>query len=446
MNLLKAFQNNWRQKVFGNSQQPVLLACSGGRDSMALAHLMLLSKIEFALAHCNFQLRGNESDGDEQFVKSFATTHNIPFFNAHFNTQTISTESKKGIQETARNLRYEWLEMIRKEHGFSFIATAHHANDNVETLLINLFKGTGLAGLHGIKEVNGNIIRPMLFAPRADINDFVSTHQISYREDSSNSSEKYLRNDVRLNIIPSIEKTFPNAVLQMNASIQRFAQAEILYQKSVEKQLSKLLQMRGNDVYIPLLKLLKTEACEAIFYELFSKYGFSSAQIPAVLQLAEAESGKWMESDAFRLIKDRACLIITQKKKEESSFHLIEDFTEEIVTLEGVFSFKKEDKRASILEEKNIALVDADKLEPPLILRRWRMGDYFYPFGMGMKKKKLAKFFVDQKIPIHEKEKIWVLESNKHIVWVAGHRLDERFKVRDTSKNILNISFVSDTN
>lgn len=440
MDLLKEFNNNWNSQQFGKTQKSVLLACSGGSDSMVLAHLFYQSRIDFSIAHCNFQLRGSEANQDETFVREFAMNNKIPFFCTSFNTLQIASAQKKGIQETARILRYEWLEKIRTENNFGFIATAHHANDNVETLLINLFKGTGIGGLHGIRTMYGSIIRPLLFATKKDIDDYVKKYSICYREDSSNSSDKYLRNDVRLNIIPVIEKVFPNSIQQVNESIQRFSQTEIIFRKEIEKKIKKLTQNRNEDVYIPVLKILKSDVKETLIYELFSRFGFNSSQVNSILLLATAESGKFIENEEYKIIKDRNFLIVTKKKEASSQFFLVEQFPSTIKTPEGKFSITISTD-TKIENNLNIAFINNDIIELPLILRRWRLGDYFYPLGMGMKKKKLSRFFIDQKMPLHEKEKIWVLESNKKIVWVSGFRLDERFKIKPSTTQVLKIVF-----
>jgi tRNA(Ile)-lysidine synthase len=442
MNLLHDFQKNWEEKQFGRKQLPVLLACSGGRDSMALAHLLLQSNIEFGIAHCNFQLRSKESDDDEQFVAQFAKANHVPFFAVRFDTSQVMEETKKGIQETARTLRYEWLEATRKDKGFGLLITAHHANDNAETLLINLCKGTGIAGIHGIKEMNGNIIRPLLFATREYINEYVIANQVAYREDSSNNSEKYLRNEVRHHILPPIEKAFPNAIHQINDSILRFAQSELVFRKEMDRQIRKLVQQRGEDVYVPVLKLMKSEVKETLCYELFSKYGFSSSQMPSILILANAESGKYVENSSYKIIKDRSFLIITPKKEVGTLFHLVEQFPAKIITEEGVFTFALAHENNVVVDNDTVALIDMAQITQPLIIRRWRTGDYFYPLGMGMKKKKLSRFLIVRKITLHEKERIWVLESNKRMVWVAGQRLDERFKIKPTTTQMLKVTFL----
>ena len=439
MELLNQFIQNWKKKDFGSNGKPVLIAVSGGIDSMVMVDLFMKSNLPFAMAHCNFQLRGDDAEGDEQFVKEQAFKLNVPFFSTRFDTKEKSEEWKKGIQETARILRYEWLDEIRKLNGFGFIATAHHANDNAETLLMNLFKGTGISGLHGIPERNENVIRPLLFALRKEIQQYATDHEISFREDISNASDKYLRNAVRLNIIPAIENYFPNVIEQLSENIHRFSQSEILYKKEVDRQLKKLAEQRGNDVYIPVLKLKRTAAKEPLCYELFRQYGFSAAQIPHVIQLADSSSGHYLESTSHRVIKDRDLLIITAQPSMDTDFILIEGAPCVINAGKHHFHFSFSKKPASIPESSNLAYIDAHKISFPLILRRWRQGDYFYPLGMGMKKKKIARFLIDQKIPLHEKENIWVLEADKRIVWVAGRRLDERFRVKESSQRVLKV-------
>ena len=233
MILLNAFREQWAAKEYSTTDVPVLLAVSGGEDSMVMADLFMKSKIKFAVAHCNFGLRGDESDMDEQLVKEWCTANNIIFHTIKFDTKQRSAEWKTGTQETARILRYEWFEQVRKESGYSKIVTAHHANDNVETLLINLFRGTGISGLHGIRPEHGHIVRPLLFAGKEEIAAYAVENQIAYREDASNASDDYLRNAVRHNIIPVAAHWFPGAVSNVNDSISRFAEAELLYKKAI---------------------------------------------------------------------------------------------------------------------------------------------------------------------------------------------------------------------
>ncbi len=440
MDLLKDFQDNWKRKGFHNQQLGTLLAVSGGVDSMVMADLFLKSGLAFGIAHCNFQLRGEASELDEQLVKDWAAKNNVPFFHTRFETKQMTEEWKKGVQETARILRYEWLDSVCKEHGYGKIATAHHANDNVETLLMNLFKGTGISGLHGILENTDKIIRPLLFAQKEDIRAYAATNGVQFREDASNETDTYLRNSVRLNILPVIEQSFPNVVTQVNDSISRFAQAEQLYRKAVDAELKKLVELRGNDLYIPIRKLKYRKPLETIAYELFQPYGFSPAQIPQILQLMESESGHYVASATNRVIRNRDFLIVTNLPTEATDFILVEGTPATIHTTDGTMHFTIEKKPKEFVNDSSIAYIDLKQVEFPLILRRWKKGDYFYPLGMKMKKKKLSKFFIEQKLAIHQKEQVWVVECQKRIVWVAGMRMDERFKVKDNTEQVLTVS------
>lgn len=441
MDLLRIFQQHWVTRNFAQPNETALLAVSGGVDSMVMAHLFYEAKIPFAIGHCNFQLRGAEADKDEQLVASWAKDRHIPFHHTRFETQQKADEWKKGIQETARILRYEWLEEVRERNKYAVLATAHHANDNAETLLMNLFRGTGIAGLHGIQEKNDKIIRPLLFAHRGDIAAYAAAKQVPYREDASNASDDYLRNAIRHNILPVADEWFPNVVSHLNESIQRFAQAELLYAAAVDQERKKLLEKRGNDYYIPVLKLLKRKPLETICYELLKPFGFSSKQIPQVVNLLHSESGHYIHSDSHRVIKDRGFLIITLNETHATDMIQVEGVLCRIETEHGSFHFSTAKKPEVIPADRYTACIDAKLLSFPMILRKWRQGDYFYPLGMGMKKKKLSKFFIDQKTPIHEKEKVWVLECQKRIVWVAGMRLDDRFKVKGSTEQVVKIVY-----
>jgi tRNA(Ile)-lysidine synthase len=434
MQLQDQFLQSWKR--FGYMEQ-TLLGVSGGADSMVMAALFLRAGLKFGVGHCNFQLRGHEADLDEQLVRNWCTHHNIPFYNIRFDTKKWCEEWKKGTQETARILRYEWFQQICSNHHYSKLATAHHANDNVETLLMNLFKGTGMNGMHGIPEQNGNIIRPLLFATKESIVAYAAENEIPYREDASNATDAYLRNAVRLNILPVVQQSFPNAIQSVSDTIGRLAQAQELYNKAVARERKRLIEQRGNDFYIPILKLTKSSPLETLLYELITPFGFLPAQLPHVLQLLHAESGHYVSSQTHRVIRNRNFLIITQLAAGLADMILIKAAPCNINAGNHTFTFTIADKPATVPQQSNTACIDLHKVEFPLILRRWCTGDYFYPLGMGMKKKKLSKYFKDQKIALHEKDHVWVLETQKRIAWVAGMRLDERFKITDRTEKVL---------
>jgi tRNA(Ile)-lysidine synthase len=439
MDLLKHFLDNKLIKAVKASGKTSLLAVSGGVDSMVMAALYLESGLPFAVAHCNFQLRGEEADKDEQLVHDWALQHHVPIHKTRFETKKKVEEWKKGVQETARILRYEWLDMLVTENKLGYLVTAHHANDNVETLLMNLFKGTGISGMHGIPEQNGYIIRPLLSAVKEDIYAYAKEHDVSYREDASNASDAYTRNAIRNNILPVVEQSFPNVVQHISDSIQRFAQAEQLYNKAISKEIKSLTEQRGQDIYIPVKKLLLRQPLETICYELFEPYGFASAQLPHILSLLGSGSGHFISSPTHRIIRDRDFLIITAQKQAETDIISIEGAPCDIDTGRMKLRVSIEAAPKTLPTEATIACLDMKNIVFPIILRKWRQGDYFYPLGMNMKKKKVARFLIDQKVPIHDKEHIWVLECSKRVAWVCGMRLDERFKVKHSTEKVLMI-------
>lgn len=415
----------------------VLLAVSGGCDSMVMAHLFLNSSIPFSVAHCNFGLRGAESDLDERLVSDWCYSNHVRLHSVRFDTKKTIAEWKMGTQEGARKLRYDWFDALCKEFEYKKIVTAHHANDNVETLLINLFKGTGISGLHGIRPENGNIVRPMLFATKEQITAYAGVHQVPFREDASNATDDYLRNDIRHNLIPVVERMFPNAIKNVNDSIVRFAEAELLYKKAIDGERKKLLQQRGNDYYLPILKLKNRQPLATIIYELLQPFGFTSGQTPQIIHLLAAETGKYVSSGTHRVIKNRDFLIVTTLPTEETDFILVEASPCQIITATHKFTFAIADRPPVLPTSPDIACLSAKHLSFPLLLRRKRTGDYFYPLGMGMKKKKVSRLLIDLKTSLPEKENIWLLECSKRIAWVAGIRIDERFKVTDNSDKVL---------
>lgn len=443
MDLEKKVQQYWLKSGFPPKTQTILVAVSGGQDSMALATILHQSGHPMALAHCNFQLRGEASDLDQQLVTDWAGARNIQLHTIAFDTKKAMEEYRSGIQETARKLRYDWFDTLSREFGYEAVATAHHAQDNAETLLINFCKGTGIAGLHGIPPQNGRIIRPLLFASREEINSFVIEKQVPYREDASNASVKYLRNAVRHQVLPVLEAVFPNIVSSLNENTIRFRQVENIYREALAAKTKKLVEKRGADFYVPILKLRKEKALETLCFELLAPFGFSAAQVPEIIKLLQSESGHYISSATHRLIRNRMFLVITEHKTESTDLIVIQKLPATLTTTDAAFTFRIAPFRNKTPDHATEANVDLDKLSLPLVLRRWRTGDYFYPLGMAMKKKKLSRFLIDQKVPLHQKERLWVLESGRKIVWIAGMRIDERFKLTEASKNVLQIKMTN---
>lgn len=434
--LLPQFQSRLQQAFpyVSKKHTKLLVAVSGGVDSVVLLDLITKSGFNFAVAHCNFHLRGEESERDENFVKALGSKYKTEIFIRHFDTQKVAEEQKKSIEETARDLRYNWFsEMLRDEAVFpaalqnKFIVTAHHANDNIETLLFNFFRGTGISGLHGIPERNGNIIRPLLFAKRENIEKYAEENNLIWMEDSSNQSEKYTRNFFRLNFFPGLQQYFPKVEDNLLNNILRFKEVETLYRQAVEENKRKILQQKGNEFLIPVLLLQKTATIQTMLWEMLKDFSFSRAQVAEVAKLIDADSGAYIQSSTHRIFKNRVHLIITPLQPAFSQRMLIEENDKEIVFANGTISQSFTGK-TRIDKDINVALLDIKEITYPLMLRKWKEGDYFYPLGMR-KKKKLARFFIDQKLSLSQKENVWVIESDKRIVWIVGMRIDDRFKV-----------------
>ncbi len=418
----------------------LLLAVSGGMDSVCLSHLCNKAGFEFAIAHANFSLRGKESDRDEKCTESLAEQLGVKFYSRKFETKKIAQELKLSIQETARKLRYEWFDELILENGFHYILTAHHADDNIETVLMNIFRGTGMEGLTGIPVKRDKIIRPLLFAKRKQIKDYVKKHELDYVEDSSNDDKKYTRNFFRKELIPSIKHVFPEVDENLQSNISRWTDATLLYRKAVEREIRRLSEIKGNTVHIPVLKLKLTPSFHTIIYEITKSFGFTSGQVDEICALLDSQTGRYVDSHTHRVLRNRNWLIITPLHGRESAHIVIEDAADIINFSQGTLKFSSLNKKVDINVGRNIALIDQDEIAFPLVLRQWKTGDYFYPLGMR-KKKKIARFLIDQKVSGHEKENVWVLESDKRIVWVVNHRIDDRFKIAESSSNILKIEF-----
>lgn len=441
MDLFQKFKAYSEEQRLFQQQDKLLLAVSGGMDSAVLCALCAQAGINFSIAHCNFQLRGEESDRDEEFVKGLASKYGVPFYIKHFETHAVSTKNKTGIEETARNLRYSWFDELMKNSGdpksYSFILTAHHADDNIETVLMNFFRGTGIKGLRGIMPKQNRLIRPLLFATRAEIAAYAKEQHIDFVTDSSNAENNYTRNYFRNELIPAIEKVFPKTKENILDNVERFAGIEYLYNESIAAIKNKLIEKKGEEIHIPALKLAKTRSLHTVLHEIIKEYGFSAAQVPEAEKLLSAGSGKYMLSSTHRILKNRNWLIISPlANAEELSYYLIEKDTAAIHFPGGALRIDHLKNDGKINADADLAYIDTSGLEYPLLLRRYRQGDYFYPLGM-LKKKKLSRFFSDLKLSLLQKENAWVLESGKKIVWVAGYRLDERFKVTAQTKDIL---------
>lgn len=433
--MLNKFQNHINANFSFLQDKKLIVATSGGMDSMVLVHLFQKFNLNFALAHCNFQLRGAESDGDENFVKDYAKHNNITFFVTKFDTKNYSEENKLSTQVAARNLRYNWFNELLVSEKFDFVATAHHLDDQVETFLINFSRGTGLDGLTGIPSQNGNIIRPMLPFSRKEIENYVSENKLQWREDSSNTSDKYLRNKIRHHVIPVFKEINESFLQSFQNTLDHLNQEQSLVNDAVQMVYDIVVSEDNEQLKINISALLQYENYRAYLYKWLNKYGFLAWN--DVYNLIEAQSGKQIFSEKYILLKDRDFLILS--KKETTNF---EEIIIHSITEKPNFPLKLTLCNQSDIfnQMKNVIFVEENKIQFPLTIRKWKEGDYFYPSGM-QGKKKVSKYFKDEKFTLFQKQDTWILESNNKIVWIIGHRADERFKVENTTQTIIQITY-----
>jgi tRNA(Ile)-lysidine synthase len=440
--MLSKFLKHIKQSGLCCETDKILLTVSGGIDSMVMAELFLQGGYHVAIAHCNFALRGNESDHDELFVRNYAKRKKIKYFVKSFDTSAYAKQNKLSIQEAARKLRYSWFEALRKEIHYDYIATAHHADDQIESFFVNLIRGTSIRGLTGIPEKQNHVIRPLLPFFRNELEDYACKHKICFCSDSSNSEDKYLRNKIRLKLLPVLEKIQPEYRKTILECMCRLKNTETIYHHYLESNSPLFVSENGN-ITLPLEFLKTNTPCSHLLYEYISPYGFNKFVCEDICRTLNNISGKIFYSQTHRLIKDRDYLIIEQiKKPQEAETFLIEKQIKKI-SEPLVLHLKKIKNTNSekTNKAKTTALLDYDKLLFPLSLRRWKKGDIFYPLGMK-NKKKLSDFFSDNKFSIVEKSNTWILCSGNKIIWIVGHRIDNRFKITPSTHTILEIKWL----
>jgi tRNA(Ile)-lysidine synthase len=443
MDLLTSFLQFIKSENLFSPKERLLLAVSGGVDSVVLCELCQQAGFSFSIAHCNFQLRGEESNEDELFVKQLAQKYKVALYVKHFDTAAYANQNKLGIQVAARELRYTWFKELLKDPKVSApgtrLLTAHHADDNIETILMNFFKGSGINGLKGIIPKQQQLVRPLLFAAKEEVVLFATINHLPFREDSSNSSDKYTRNYFRNQLIPGLEKVFPQVKDNLLNNAVRFREINNIYQAAIEQAKQKLLFPQAKEVHIPVLKLVKTPALNTILYEIIKDYDFTAHQAEEVKKLLFAESGKYVLSPTHRILRNRKWLIISRLNDAAAAQFVIEESDKEVYFSKGLLHISETGKPVKIDKEPGIAQLDLRDIRFPLLLRKWKRGDYFYPLGMP-KKKKLSRFFIDQKMSLSEKENTWVLESDKRIIWIVGKRIDDRFKIKEATQKCIRLA------
>jgi tRNA(Ile)-lysidine synthase len=436
-NLLAEFQKSLH--LLGVTKKSrLLLAVSGGLDSVVLTTLSFMSGLEFAIAHVNFQLRGEESERDETFVKHLADKYQKPFFTKKFDSLAHVRKDKSSIQVVARNLRYEWFKTFIGNNAdqYQFVLTGHNLDDNIETMLMFFLRGTGISGLTGMPDKNGYLLRPMLKISRTRLKEFAQTENLEWVEDSSNNSDDYTRNFLRNKLIPSAATVFPDLQHNLENNLNRFSETNILYQEAIRLYKKKLLRQIGSEFHIPILLLKKTAPLKTILFEIVRNFNFSPSQVDEIIHLMDSTNGKYISSSSNRIIKNRRWLIIAPFN-EESVNHIVIDAESRVAYPEGniQISTRPLETKGNFDAPTGTECLDADKIKFPLLLRKWKAGDYFYPLGMK-KKKKLARFLIDQKLSKTAKEKIWVLVMDNQIIWVVGQRIDNRFRVNTATNKI----------
>lgn len=435
------FKQFIKQHSLFSSSEGVLLAVSAGRDSVLMACLFAACNFKFAIAHCNFSLRGDEADADEQFTKKLAEQLQVPFYSTRFQTKDYAKTQHISVQMAARELRYKWLEDARSGYGYDYIALAHHQNDAVETILLNLVRGTGIAGMHGILPKRGRLIRPLLFLTRDGVTAICSEEKISYRDDSSNSSAYYARNKIRLEVVPVLKEINPALEETFKQNARRFADMELLLDEQVSGIRKKLFKTHANkEIQVSVKELQNLHPLYLLLFELFRPYSFTETVIADLVRAFKSQPGKIFRSATHQIILDRNCLLINSLTAEENELNK--------VTLIGAddqaIRWKNNRYSACIVSanelslnlDKHIAQLDLEKLQFPLQLRSWNEGDSFFPLGMKGRKK-ISDFFQAEKIPLNHKNDIALLVNcNGDILWIAGYRVDERYKVKKGTKKI----------
>ncbi len=445
--LLTRFQQHIRREGLFSAGDKLFLAVSGGLDSMVLSDLCHRSGFDLVILHANFQLRGEESGRDQEFVEAIAHKYSVLVVAKRFDTVAYAQEKKLSIQDAARKLRYDWFQnFLNDEQGNrclqKHIVTAHHADDNLETLLMNFFRGTGIHGLRGMKPYSDLAVHPLLFTRRQELEAYAKQQGLAWVEDSSNQENKYTRNAIRHDILPAVEKVFPGAADHLVANLDRFREIEALYSRSIKRELKRLLIPSGEEWRVPVELLRRSEPLHTLVWEIFSRYGFTAHQVPDIIHLMDSDTGHILNSNTHRLLKDRNWFIISALHSTEKGIYLLERGMKELIFPPGKLNlnFDVEVQGVAILPDPHLACLDARDLIFPILVRPWKPGDYFYPLGMR-KKKKISRFLIDLKMSRNDKEKVWVVESGKKIIWVIGLRIDDRFRITEGTRSQLQLRF-----
>lgn len=435
----KDFQEYIQKEHLFAAKDKVLLAVSGGVDSMVMMHLFKESGFRFGIAHCNFQLRGEASEADAQFVENKAKEWEVPLHLVRFETEKESKAQKKSIELMAREQRYKWFLELMQQFDYQYVATAHHLNDSLETILYNLTKGTGIRGLHGIPVRNEAIIRPLSFTNRIEIEDYAKEHQIEYREDASNDSTLFHRNLIRKEVVTSLKKINPSLEKTFAKTLHHLQEVEMLFHWAVKQHLDQLVEETEELIKINIAQLKKEPARNTLLYEIIHPFGFNTDHVEQVFRAIDT-IGAQFYSKTHQILIDRKMILVKKRTKPLSVFREMQELPNEItIATQTIYFESLPYVPVNLNQGKLVAIVDVEKIKYPLVVRNWREGDRFQPLGMGGKSKKLKDYLKDEKVSRIEKEKVLLLESAGEIVWVIGHRQDERFKIDEHSSQSLRL-------
>jgi len=432
---LKQFQDFIEQEELFNKDDKILLAVSGGKDSVLMFHLFKSTGVNIGVAHCNFNLRADESLRDENFVKLLAKSYDVPLYVTHFATKKYAEAHKISTQMAARELRYQWFEEIRSANHYDYIAIAHHQNDTVETMLINLVRGTGIAGLHGILPKREKLIRPLLFLNGDEINEHIVQNNLDFVEDSSNLSADYTRNKIRLKVLPHLKEINPHLEQTFIENAARFAALESFLNNSIKQLAQTIFHRKPDGIYITKSDIEKLNPPKLLLFELLKPYGFAENTVSEILSHLNSISGTRFLSQTHQLTINRNEVVLSLLLIQDEVNVMIHPSTTSITfgNHEIEMSFRTGNE---FIANKNIAFVESAALIFPLIVRNWQQGDKFMPLGMRHLKK-LSDFFIDEKIPLHLKNSTPILvNGNGDIIWVVGMRQDNRYKLTASTKKV----------
>lgn len=419
--------------------KPVLVGVSGGADSIALLTVLVELGYSCIVGHCNFHLRGEESMRDECFTETYARKLGLPFVKVDFNTRDYAAEHHLSVEMAARELRYVWFEEMRCVHDAQAIAVAHHRDDNVETVLMNLIRGSGIRGMSGIRPKNGFVIRPLLSVARQEILQWLAERQLEYVTDSTNLSAAYTRNFIRLRVLPLLETINPSVRTAINRTAEHLAETESLFAYVMADARKRVFEAENR---LSIKALMQYPSPKTVLFELLKAFHFTPSSVDEIFLSLNKESGKLFFSSSHRLVKDRDCLLLSPLAAagEKEVYFLTGEEGCWSGPIDLAFSRIVRIEELHIQKDKDIAYFDLDKLKFPLVLRHWQQGDWFVPFGM-QGRKKLSDYFSDKKFSRLEKEQVWLLCSGDEVIWIVGERSDNRFRVECATKRCLVVNF-----